>query len=240
MKYDIDFKSLIPPISDEERVLLTKSILKDGCRDNIVVWTETLRNGEKGRTMILDGHNRYEICKKHKIKFAITELKLKSMEEAKMWVIQNQLGRRNLTDYQRAKLTLQLKTMIAKKAKAKQSEAGQLRQKSDKAKVDTKKELAKISGVSHDTIHKVEVIEKEAPAEVKMAAEKGKISINKAYQKTKEATQHERSLTMPLPPSGMRFARLAIHYLGRITEDDVERDQALAFVKQWIEEHERR
>ena len=32
-------------------------------------------------------------------------------------------------------------------------------QKSDKAEIDTKKELAKVAGVSHDTIRKVETIE---------------------------------------------------------------------------------
>lgn len=43
-------------------------------------------------------------------------------------------------------------------------------QKSDNMKIekiDTKKELAKIAGVSHDTIHKVKTIEQKAPEEVK-------------------------------------------------------------------------
>jgi len=41
-------------------------------------------------------------------------------------------------------------------------------QKSDEpiTEVNTKKELAKIAGVSHDTIAKVEVIEREAALEV--------------------------------------------------------------------------
>ena len=55
------------------------------------------------------------------------------------------------------------KPVIAEKAKEKQIEAGgAVRQKSDKAVVDTKKELAKLAGVSHDTIAKVEKIEAKA------------------------------------------------------------------------------
>ena len=187
MEFDTDFKSLIPPLSKEEYDLLRKSILKDGCRDAIMVWTETLSNGEQGRTMILDGHNRYEICKKNKIQFETRHEKLKDMKEARIWVIQNQLGRRNLTDYQRGKLTLELKTMIQEKAKEKQKEGGKekVSQKSVEPPIDTRKELAKLAGVSHDTIHKIEVIEKEAPPEIKEAASSGKISINKAYKETR-------------------------------------------------------
>jgi ParB-like chromosome segregation protein Spo0J len=187
MKYDTDFKHLIPKLSHEEHALLAKNIKRDGCRDPVVVWTETLSSGEPGRTMILDGHNRYQICKQYKIEFTVMELKLKDMNEAKIWVIQNQLGRRNLTDYQRGKLSLELKSMIQEKAKRKQIEGGKEKvpQKSAKPPIDTREELAKIAGVSHDTIHKVEVIEKEAGPEVKEAVEKGEISINKAYKETR-------------------------------------------------------
>lgn len=138
--------------------------------------------------MILDGHNRYEICKKNKIQFEIRHEELKDMKEARIWVIQNQLGRRNLTDYQRGKLSLQLKTMIQEKAKDKQKEGGKekVSQKSVEPPIDTPKELAKLAGVSHDTIHKVEVIEKEAGPEVKEAVEKGEISINRAYKETRK------------------------------------------------------
>ncbi len=82
-------------------------------------------------------------------------IEFKSREDAKQWIILNQFGRRNLSAYDRSLLALKLKPLIAEKAKAKQSEAGgAVRQKSDKAVIDTKKELAKIAGVSHDTIIK--------------------------------------------------------------------------------------
>ncbi len=235
--YDIDFINLIPRPSIEEYNLLRKNILREGCRDPLIIWTETLSNGEPGRTILLDGYTRYEICKKNRIQFTTREIKLKDRNEAKIWVIQNQLGRRNLTSYQRGKLTLELKSMIQEKAKEKQRESGgAVRQKSDKPVVDTKKELAKIAGVSHDTIHKVEVIENEAPPEVKEAAEKGKISINKAYQKTRESKEWvvPKNKKMPPPSLGMQFARMAIRDLEQITDDDTEREQAFTYVEKWV------
>ena len=69
----------------------------------------------------------------------------------------------------RARLALRLKEAIAAEAKAKQERTAEnrVRQISDKQAIDTKKELAKVAGVSHDTIHKVDVIEQKAPEEVK-------------------------------------------------------------------------
>ncbi|MCT8978274.1 hypothetical protein N4T77_16930 [Clostridium sp. CX1] len=57
--------------------------------------------------------------------------------------------------------------------------------------IDTREEIAKIAGVSHDTIHKVETIEKEAPEAVREAAKENVISINKAYKITKEVKDLE-------------------------------------------------
>lgn len=72
--------------------------------------------------------------------------------------------------------------MIAEKAKEQQGTRTDLRQKSDKSSpLDTKKELAKVAGVSHDTIHKAAVIEEKAPEEVKERLRKGETSIHREY-----------------------------------------------------------
>lgn len=170
------FRDLIPEISSEEYQLLEESILNEGCREAIVTW-----NG-----CILDGHNRYEICQKHHIGFKTLEKEFDNEEEAKIWIIHNQLARRNLPVHERTRLALLLKPAIEEKAKEKQRQHGgtapgkSLSQKSDE--VSTKKELAKLAGVSHDTVRKVETIEKEGSPEIKDAVRKGKISVNKAYK----------------------------------------------------------
>ena len=172
---DPEFKSLIPPLSDEEFRQLEENILEVGeCREPLVTWNKIL----------LDGHNRWKIIQKHpgEIDYECTEMVFDSRNEAMAWMIRNQLGRRNLPNYERARLALRLKEAVAAEAKEKQREAGgAVRQKSDKAAVDTKKELAKVAGVSHDTIHKVDVIEQKAPEEVKAQLRRGEVSINKAY-----------------------------------------------------------
>lgn len=86
-----ELKNLIPPLTEDEYQRLEKSILAEGCRDAIIVWNN----------IIIDGHNRYEICKKHGINFAIVEKAFIDIEAAKDWMDSNQLARRNLTPDQR-------------------------------------------------------------------------------------------------------------------------------------------
>lgn len=174
LKIDEEFHNLIPPISKDEYGQLADNILFGGCRDPIVVWDG----------IIIDGHNRYEICQKHGIEFKTLEKSFNSRDDAKIWIIRNQLGRRNISDYDRVNLTLELKPMIAAKARGRML-SGKADPTQKSAEGETREELATIAGISHDTIHKVEVIEKEAPPEIKEAARSGKISINKAYKETK-------------------------------------------------------
>ena len=173
------FADLIPPLSIEERGELENSIMDEGCRDAICVW-----NG-----VIVDGHNRYEICKRRKRAFRVKEMSFDNDEAAVAWIIRNQFGRRNLTAMQRAELALKLKEAVA--AEAKKRQVSQLKkgaekpvpQKSAERKSgETRDELAKMAGVSHDTIAKVEKIVAEAEPEVVEATRRGEMSINKAYQ----------------------------------------------------------
>lgn len=89
MKLTIDpeFKALIPPLSSEEFALLETNILRDGCRDPLTVWGETL----------LDGHNRHAICTKHGVDYQTFQIELPDREAAMDWMDANQLGRRNLS-----------------------------------------------------------------------------------------------------------------------------------------------
>lgn len=177
---DKEFESMIPPLSSEEFAQLEENCVKDGIRDPLVVWE--LPDGD----ILVDGHNRWKISAKHAgIRFNVVKMHFENRDAAKEWILKNQLGRRNLPSYVRAQLALRLKPIIAEKAKKKQSEGGgAVRQKSDKAVIDTKKELATIAGVSHDTIHKVEVVEKHGTPEIKAKARSGEISTNEAYRQT--------------------------------------------------------
>lgn len=87
-----EFKNLIPPLSVEERQLLEDNILRDGCRDALLLWNDTL----------IDGHNRHEICSRLEIPFDTKQVTgLETVDDAINWIIDNQLGRRNITGQQR-------------------------------------------------------------------------------------------------------------------------------------------
>jgi hypothetical protein len=90
IKIDPEFKSLIPEMAAEEKASLEKSILEEGCRDPLVTWDNIL----------LDGHNRHEICTRHGLDFKTVPKVFKDRDQAKLWIINNQLGRRNLTPEQ--------------------------------------------------------------------------------------------------------------------------------------------
>lgn len=90
-KIDPEFKSLLASLSKEEREQLEANILSDGAiLEPITVWDGIL----------LDGHNRLEIAKKHDLPYAIKEIELKDRHAALTWIINHQLGKRNLTPQQ--------------------------------------------------------------------------------------------------------------------------------------------
>lgn len=96
MNIDTELKRLIPPLQDGEYRQLEDSIAAHGCRDALVTW----------RGVLLDGHNRHEICTRRGVPFKTIELDLPSREHALLWIEENQLARRNLSDDQRAVIAL--------------------------------------------------------------------------------------------------------------------------------------
>jgi len=104
LEIDDEFRALIPPLRKEEREVLEANIRDHGC-DPLVVWrtvkADILANGH-WRTVtgdiLLDGHHRYEICQSLHIIFEVKPLEFASRDDAKRWINQNQVGRRNLSD----------------------------------------------------------------------------------------------------------------------------------------------
>lgn len=193
---DPEFKALIPPLTPEERKGLEDSLIKEGCRDDLVVWNGTL----------VDGHNRYEICSARNIPFRTTEKQFADRDEAVMWIIQNQFSRRNLQNFQRSELALKMKAIIAAKAREQRAETEgrpskeKLSQKSDAVseteKIRTDEELAKLAGVSRDTIRKTEEIIKKGTPEQKERARKGGTgnTVNAIFGEVKRAENPEKRL----------------------------------------------
>lgn len=185
IKIDSEFQSLIPPLTDDEYQRLEKSILSEGVREPIITWNET----------IIDGHNRYSICQKHGIDCPHVEREFKSRDAAKIWIIENQFGRRNLSKYDSGVLALQLESLYAAEAKRRQLRKSKdfVSQKSDEqTPMRTDEQIAKLAGMSRDTIRKVKAIENEANSgnETAIAAREsvknGDKSINKAFSEIRD------------------------------------------------------
>lgn len=88
LKIEPKFKDLIRPLSVNEYQQLELNIKREGCREPIIVWRNT----------IIDGHNRYEICTRLGIPFQIKDTHFDSDEDAIAWICSNQLGRRNISE----------------------------------------------------------------------------------------------------------------------------------------------
>jgi hypothetical protein len=108
VKIDAEFAALIPKLRPEEYAQLEASILRHGCRDNLKVWLP----GD----IVIDGHNRHRICKQHGIPFGITPIELADRDAVLLWIEENQLGRRNLSDHQRADLLVSVASRRSKAA----------------------------------------------------------------------------------------------------------------------------
>ena len=173
-----ELKNLLPPLTAEEFTGLEESILKDGCMSPLIAW-----NG-----ILVDGHQRYEICMKHKIPFVVRNINFNSLEEAKLWAWEQQKNRRNLTPFQRVELALKFKNAIAAKAKENQRFAGgDGGHRIQGEPIDTAAKLADIAGVSRNTLRKAEHIASFADEETKdrlRCGDKG-TSIHREYKRLK-------------------------------------------------------
>ena len=182
-RIDPEFKALIPPLSPEEYAQLEQNILAGRkCRDAIVVWRDT----------IVDGHNRVRICAAHGIPFEIKEMHFESRSEAMLWILDNQLGRRNLTDAMRIELAMSKNQLLKAQGKERQIAGGQhksragelfsLSSKMENNPINVSRTAAKEAGVSDGTFHHYQQILKHGSPQLIEAVKSGKLKIKTAYR----------------------------------------------------------
>lgn len=100
-----ELEALIPPMAVEEYAQLEANILREGCREPLQIWrtTQSVLDGselDKPIFVLVDGHNRYRICTKHGVDFKLLVRDFPDMDAVREFMIDNQLGRRNLTTEQ--------------------------------------------------------------------------------------------------------------------------------------------
>jgi N6-adenosine-specific RNA methylase IME4 len=187
IQIDNEFRDLLPPLSEEERAILEASLIADGCRDSLVLWNDIL----------IDGHNRYTICSAHNIPFETVLYDFADRDAVKLWMIRNQFSRRNLNAYQRSELALLMEGIFQAKAKENlvtSTGGNDPRPLPTLAKagiIDTRKETAKIAGVSKGTLHKAKTIKAKADDDTKEQLRRGEVSINQVYQQVQRDEKKE-------------------------------------------------
>ena len=203
---DPEFQALIPPLTADERRQLEENIARDGCLDPLKVWRQ------EAADILIDGHNRYEICNRLGITFETATIDgIESRDDATVWIVDNQVGRRNIPDYARVKLGLAKSDVFTRRAKENQgtrtdlvkantdlnggdSILGNILENSPKCleKINTRVEIAKSAGVSDNTVGRVKVIEAKAAPEVIAKLMSNEMSINEAYKQVKQAEKEEK------------------------------------------------
>jgi len=239
-----ELQAYIDPLTTDEYTALERSLLAEGCRDALVLWGD----------LLIDGHNRYGICKKHGIAFnTMQNASFKSMDDVHLWMIDNHLGRRSVSDFQRGVLALRKKDILnerAAQARAASATSTEVDTQPAEEKALTRDVIAKAARVSSMTLGQIEKIQKTAAAELVSAVKAGIVSINAAAaisslpnekqiaavaggkkelrqvaRQVREAKLPPRPEPVP-PPADATPDQITIHKLNLlITELNEERDQ---------------
>ncbi len=203
LKIDPELRDLLPPLTDEEYKQLEKNIVENGFDKNfpIMEW----------HGYIVDGHNRYKICKEHNITdYVVGTLAYETKEEVMEWMLDIQLGRRNLSPIQRIAITEKYRPIYEKQAR--ENQLSGLKQNQNTVSVNlpkriepinTSEKLASVAGVSEKTYRMGAKILNSDNKEVKEKVLSGEMSINAGYNKIKETTKQKENInnehaTIPL------------------------------------------
>jgi hypothetical protein len=179
-----ELKAYIDPLTPEEHEALERSLLADGCRDALVLWGEVL----------VDGHNRYGICQQHGLPFrTVQNPRFQSIDDVHLWMIDQHLGRRSVSNFQRGLLALRKSDIMARQhAQAMAAGAagpapvapgdtpGAAAEAAPPERLQGRDALAKAARLSGHQMVMIERIQKQAAPEVVAAVRAGTISINAA------------------------------------------------------------
>lgn len=184
IRIDEGLRAYIDPLTEDEHAALERSLLAEGCRDALVLWGD----------LLVDGHNRYALCVKHGIAFQTTQNpRFQSMEDVHLWMIENHLGRRSVSDFQRGVLALRKKEILQSRTAAEDGSPpwdedapaaeGPPREPANvpwSPAVPSRQALARAARISSNTLGQIEKIQKAAAPELVRAVKEGAISINAA------------------------------------------------------------
>ena len=100
----------LPPLSEAKKVILKEDLLEKGVLMPLLTW-----NG-----ILVDGHNRFEICEECGIPYETKEIEFDSIEDAKFWICKNQMAQRDMNDFQKCVKALEHEEKVREEAEQRQ------------------------------------------------------------------------------------------------------------------------
>lgn len=183
-----EFKKLIPALTTEEYKQLEDNCLEEGIREKIILWNN----------YIIDGHNRYNIAKQWNLEFETKSKNFNTIEDVKIWMLDNQFGKRNLSDAQRyLNRNEKRKLLKAQGVEKYKKTVGRPLKKSlstidnDLLKHNTQKIIANELGWSTGKVAMADVVFKKATPEIEEKVLTNEITINQAYKEIKKDEKKE-------------------------------------------------
>lgn len=173
LKIDPDFRDLLPELDAETYTALEKDISANGMIDPIVIW-----NG-----FIADGHNRYSICKAHRVaEVEVKELRKNTKSEVMQWIVDHQFSKRNLLLSEKYTLLSKVRAQVEKEAaervggrpkKGEEKPSPNLDAVLEKQTGRTDEIMAKKLGVSRNTYRDIDTVMKQGTPEKIARMDKG-------------------------------------------------------------------
>ena len=179
-------KAYIDPLTPDEHAALERSLLAEGCRDALVLWGD----------LLVDGHNRYGICQQHGLPFqTVQNTRFQTMEDVHLWMIDQHLCRRSVSDFQRGVLALRKREIVAERRRqflaSVPTDTGA---ETEPAPADvvtpvplpespllkSREDIARAARLSSSQVVQIEKIQKQAAPEVVAAVKSGTLSLSAA------------------------------------------------------------
>ncbi len=184
LKINPEYEALLPKLSPEEYEALKESICSEGQHYSIVANDEGI---------ILDGHHRFKICQQLCItpKFTIKNFQNKLWE--KKFVIESNLRRRNLNDFQKAEMGMALLEIESELAKQRMKVTPIDATSIGKAAAKVSKQI----GLSEKTFERAKKVIEKGSEELKKKVREGKISVSAAHVQVQRAEKHTETPKLP-------------------------------------------
>ena len=189
---------------DEEFAQLELNCIEYGIQDKLKIAGYPDKESGELFYWLADGHNRYKIAQEHSLPFDYEVLLFDSLNDVKLWMIDNQAGRRNLTDFVKFELSEVKAEILREKGKKTQGKRTDLindneanllsiidKKSKDTTPHNTQKEVAADLGWSTGKVAMAAVVKNKANEKTKEKLRRNEVSINQVYKEIKQEKREQ-------------------------------------------------